>query len=336
MRRLILALVALLLAAPALADEPPRCELGRPIVFAGLDYDSARFHNAVAAFILERGYGCAVAEKEGSVIPLLAAMADGAVDVNMEIWKDSITEAWEQAEAAGKVVDLGVNFADAVQGWFVPRYLTDGPAAPAPDLASVTDLARHKALFRDPDEPDRGRFYNCIAGWNCEIVNTRKLHAYGLDDDFVNFRPNSAAALDAAIMAAVLRERPIVFYYWGPTWLLGKLADKVRMLEEPPFDPEIWRELSESEAPTRATAYPTVAVDIGANAAFVAAAPTLARFLAAYQTSQAQVSEALAYMDDHAATPEEAAEFFLAAHPETWTQWVPPEVAQRVRMALGV
>ncbi|HET6520436.1 MAG TPA: hypothetical protein VFG47_11570, partial [Geminicoccaceae bacterium] len=47
-----------LTATPALAaDEPPRCELDRPVVFSGLDYDSARFHNAVARRIIEAGYG---------------------------------------------------------------------------------------------------------------------------------------------------------------------------------------------------------------------------------------------------------------------------------------
>ena len=53
------------------------------------------------------------------------------------------------------------------------------------------------------------------------MVNSKKLVAYGLDDDLHNFR-GSGEALDAAVESAVLQGQPILFYYWGPTWLLGK------------------------------------------------------------------------------------------------------------------
>ncbi|MEZ5855277.1 MAG: glycine betaine ABC transporter substrate-binding protein [Hyphomicrobiaceae bacterium] len=44
-------------------------------------------------------------------------------------------------------------------------------------------------MFKDPEELSKGRFYNCIAGWQCEVTNTKKLYAYGLLKDFTNFRP---------------------------------------------------------------------------------------------------------------------------------------------------
>ena len=327
--------LALFTAGAASAQEPPACEVDRPVAFAGLDYDSAQFHNAVARFIIQHGYGCAVDEAPGTVIPLLNGMARGDVDVNMEIWKDNVTEAWERALQAGQVVDLGVNFPDAVQGWFIPRYLVEGPDAPAPDLRSVADLPRYKDLFADPEEPGKGRFYNCIAGWNCEIVNTKKLAAYGLDAFFTNFRPGTAAALDAAIESAILRRRPILFYYWGPTWLLGKIGDRILMLEEPVYDPVIWKALADQEHPTAATAYPVVPVHVGANAEFAQAAPRLTAFLTAYETTGELVSQALAYMQDNNASADQAAANFLRRNERVWTRWVPPEVAARVQAALG-
>jgi glycine betaine/proline transport system substrate-binding protein len=323
-------------AAAALAQDQaaPACEIDRPVVFAGLGYDSAEFHNALAGFIIEHGYGCAVDSLPGEVIPLLNGLARGDVDVNMEIWKDNITEAWVKAEEAGEVVDLGINFPDAIQGWYVPKYMVEGPDAPAPKLRSVSDLPQYAELFSDPEEPGKGRFYNCIAGWNCELVNSRKLVAYGLDDEFTNFRPGTGTALDAAIESAILRQRPIFFYYWGPTWLLGKIGKEVVMLDEPDYDPEVWKTLAETENPTAATAYPTVAVHVGANAKFAESAPTLVAFLTAYETTGDMVSEALAFMQDHGSTPAEAAVNFLGTHEEVWTKWVPADVAERVKAAL--
>lgn len=71
---------------PAFAEEP-ECDLDRPMVFAGLDWDSAQFHNEVARYILEEGYGCRTDAIPGSTMSMLAAMARGDVDVTMEIWK---------------------------------------------------------------------------------------------------------------------------------------------------------------------------------------------------------------------------------------------------------
>ncbi|MCY7264904.1 glycine betaine ABC transporter substrate-binding protein, partial [Pseudomonas protegens] len=76
-----------------------------------------------------------------------------------------------------------------------------GIAAKAPDLKSVDQLSDPKIveLFRDPEEPTKGRFLNCPSGWTCEGVNTAKLQAYKLDGNYVNFRPGTGTALDAAI-----------------------------------------------------------------------------------------------------------------------------------------
>ncbi len=325
----VAALAALSSAGPASATS---CDIARPIVLGGLDYDSAAFGNAVAKAILSKGYGCKIDILPGSVLPLLAGLARGDVDVVMEVWTANPAEAWVKAERDGKVVRLGTNFADAQQGWFVPRYVVDGADAPAPGLRSVADLPGHKSLFADPEEPGKGRFYNCPAGWQCELINSRKLRAYGLDRDFTNFRPGTGEALAAAEEGAVRRRKPVLFYYWSPTWLLGKY-DFV-MLREPPFDPAVWDALSAGDAKA-ATAYPTSEVVIGANAAFAGQAPNVAALFRNWRLSSAVVGEALAYMRERRATADEAAARFLESHPEIWTGWVPEDVAARIRSGSG-
>ena len=199
---------AILLALLGVATYPARaaaCELDRPVVLAGLDYDSAAFDNAVAKLILTKGYGCKVDIVPGTVLPLVNGLARGDIDILMEVWTANPAEAWVKAEREGKAVRLGINFADTREGWFVPRYVVEGPKAPAPDLKAVQDLARHKGLFADAEEPRKGRFYNCPAGWQCEVINSKKLQAYGLTGSFTNFRPGTGEALAAAIEGAVRR-----------------------------------------------------------------------------------------------------------------------------------
>lgn len=331
--RLLAALICLGLCIGPVTAAAPSCEIDRPVRLSGLDWDSDRFHVAVVTFILEHGFGCKSEVTTGTTIPLISGLVRGDLDVIMEIWKDNITEIWEKGEKAGKTVLLGVNYPDAVQGWFVPRYLVEGDKAPAKGLKHVNDLPAHKHLFSDPEEPERGRFYNCKLGWSCEIVNTKKLGAYGLEAHYTNFRPGTGSALAAAIASAYTRRKPILYYYWGPSWVLGKY-DAV-MLEEPPYDAAVWRIMAQNAKPKQAVAYPPVAVYIGANTGFVKAAPGLVRFFRAYRTTNALVSEALVYLQEtKGASPRDAALHFLKTHGAVWTKWLPPEAAARVQAAL--
>jgi glycine betaine/proline transport system substrate-binding protein len=332
---LLLALSELLHGTAASAAA--KCETAKPIVFGGLDWDSNAFHTAVAQLIIKHGYGCEVDLIPGTTIPLHAGLARGDIDVLMEVWPGSNPPSWEEGVAKGVLVSLGVNVPDAVQAWFVPRYLVEGENAQAKGLISVSDLPRFKDVFRDPEEPSKGRFYNCIAGWQCEVMNTKKLHAYGLTEHFTNFRPGTGAALSAAIESSIRRKRPIFFYYWGPTWLLGKIEKDVVRIEEPAYDETKWNALQAVTDPTAAkdaTAYPVVRIDIGARKDFVERTPKIAAFLKAYTTSDALVSAALAHMQETGGTADDAARDFLMKNGDVWRAWVPSDVAERVSAQL--
>src|SRR5690606_30020486 len=119
--------------------------LRRPIVFGDLDWESAQVANWIARLVLEAGFGCDTDAIPGTVVPIYQGAVRGDVDVIMEVWTDNVPDLWTEAVAAGVVVEAGVAFDDALQGWFVPRYLVEGdpergiePAAPG--LRSVFDL----------------------------------------------------------------------------------------------------------------------------------------------------------------------------------------------------
>ena len=341
-------LLAGLMAAPAFvmasshgALAQDDCDgLGRPIVLAGLDWDSNSFNNGVAAYILENGYGCDTESIPGSTIPLLNGMIRGDIDVTMEMWIPNVKDAWDAAVKDGTVAAVGTSYPDATQAWYVPKYMVEGDDAPAAGLTSVSEMPQYKDLFEDPEEPGKGRFYNCILGWGCEVVNTKKLRAYGLTDAFTNFRPGTGGALASAIESAILREEPIFFYYWGPTWVLGKVGNQVVALEEPAYEEATWTELGEMAvedvtSDTPATAYPTIPVSIAVNAEFQQEAPTVVEFLGKYSLNAQIISEALAYMQDETATADEAAEWWLRNNVDTWKSWLPEDVASKVRTSLN-
>jgi len=318
----------------------PTCEIQRPIVFGGLDWESNTFHVEVAKFILEHGYGCETDVIPGSSLPILTALGRGDIDVMMEVWAQNIQEVWNQLLEDKKAVKAGVNFPDAVQGFYVPSYLVHGDESRniepfAPKLTSVKQLGDYWQIFKDPEQPDKGRFYNCILGWTCETLNTKKLTVYGLDEFYVNFRPGAGAALATAISSSYKRGIPFVAYYWGPTWVLGQF-DLVK-LKEPAYQKDIWEAFVKDKYPSQTTAYPDVEVLTGLNYDFAQKAPELVGFFSKYRTTNSIVSKALAFTQTkEGRTPKDAAIEFLKTKQDVWSGWVDPEKTTLIKKALGI
>lgn len=307
----------------------PGCDQKRQeIRFADAGWDSAKFHNAVAGYIAESGYGYTWREVSGGTTVLHEGLLKDEVDVHMEVWTANIP-AYEVDVAAGKLKEMGVNYDDNIQGIYVPRYVIEGDPErgiepSAPDLHTVRDLQNYKDVFPDDEDPGKGRIYGSIPGWEADTVMYNKYKAYGLDHNYVYFRPGSDAALSAALTSAYEKGVPIASYYWEPTWLLGKY-DFV-LLEDEPYDPKLY--------PEGKTAFPSVRIAIATSNQFYEDNPDFCAFLSNYETSSALTSEALAHMQDTGASYEETAKWFLQQHDDLLDQWLTPDVAAKVRGAV--
>jgi len=200
-------------------------------------------------------------------------------------------------------------------------------------LKSVADLPRYKDVFRDPEDPSRGRFLNSPTGWTSEIVNSQKLKAYKLTDSFVNFRTGSGAALDAEVASSIRRGKPVLFYYWSPTPLLGRF--KLVKLEEPTFNAEAWKTLSDAKNPNPiGTRSMPARLAIGVSAPFKAQYPQLVSVFEKVDLPIDLLNGILGEMSEKRTPPRQVAEAFLKDHPDVWQQWVPIDVATKVKGAL--
>ncbi|HEX78918.1 MAG TPA: ABC transporter substrate-binding protein [Dehalococcoidia bacterium] len=294
-----------------------------PLTFADLDWDSAQVHNRIAAFILEHGYGYEINYNFGSTVPMFVGLTDGSNDISMEIWVENQQEAYDEAIAEGTVVDLGGNYLDNWQGFLVPTYMIEDGDLPA-DI-SVDNISDYWELFQDPEDPTKGRFYSCIAGWQCELINEEKFGVYGLDEYFNIFLPGTGAALLTSMVSAYESHEPWFGYYRSPTPALG-LYD-MTVVAEPAYDEAVW------EA-NHGCSYPAVNVNICVTASLPDRAPEVVEFLEKYDTSAAMTNAALAFMESNEATAEEAAVFFLQEYESVWTQWVPSDIVDKVKEAL--
>ncbi len=324
-------LAALVFASPAEAA----CPGGKTVRFAGLNWESGEFLTAVARQILERGYGCTTETVPGNTVTLEQALGTDDIQVIAEEWV-SRSDTWKKAADAGHVRAVGHPFEGASEGWYVPDYVVEGPGATTPDLRDVSQLsqAKYLRLFADSEQPDRGRFLNCPSGWTCEGVNTAKLHAYGLDQRYVDFRPGTGPAMDAAITAAYAQKRPILFYYWSPSAIAGKL--KLHRLQEPAWTAACWSDLtSHTGRHDQGCAAPPAEIAYGVSAPFAARAPELVAVLEKATVPIDVLNANLVAIADHHADPDAQALAFLKARPDLWQGWVDAATAQRIRASLA-
>ncbi|MFQ6181676.1 ABC transporter substrate-binding protein [Sinorhizobium meliloti] len=337
--RLTFAAAGLMLAASASGANASYCGDGKTVTFAGIDWESGAFITEVMKTILSKGYDCQVDSIPGNSVTLEQATANNDVQIFAEEWLGR-SDVWNKAVEEKKVVAVGKTFVGASEGWFVPDYVVHGdPArnieAKAPDLKSVSQLTDPKIaeIFADPEEPSKGRFLNCPSGWTCEGVSTAKLEAYKLDEAYVNFRPGTGTALDAAITSAYLQGEPILFYYWSPTAIMGKF--KLIQLEEPAYNEACWKELSSANGKRdEGCAFPSVDVAYGVNSTFASEAPEIVEILEKATFPLEEVNASLAYMADNKVDATAAAAEFLKTKGDVWSKWVSEEARGKIEAGL--
>jgi glycine betaine/proline transport system substrate-binding protein len=317
-----------LLILPSCSNSKPPASQAKVIKFDEVGWDSIRFHNAVARFIVEKAFGYQTEEVSGSTPITYPALKKGDIDVLMEMWTDNVP-TYDKDIAAKELVELGVNFKDDAQGVYVPRYVIQGDSKRgikpmAPDLHKVADLAKYKAVFADPETPGKGRLYGAIPGWNIDKVLHKKFLYLGLDKTFTYFSPGSDAALAAAFTSAYEKGKPIAGYYWEPTWLSGKY-DMVRLGDEP-YNAATFNDGIGD--------IPSVRVTIVATNSLPQRAPEVVEFLKHYATSSQLTAAALAYMYETKADYATTAKWFLQKQPELWAKWLPADKVALVQAAL--
>ncbi len=338
MKKRFLVLPFLAMLALTGCSSAPAEETGGHIKMADANWDSIKFHNAVVGYIAETAYNYTWEEVPGSSTITYEALKTGDIDVYTEIWTDNIA-TYEEDKASGAIDEKGVNFGDAIQGLYVPRYVIEGDEergieALAPDLETIQDLLNYVDVFENPDIEGMGRIYGAIPGWMADNILRNQTEYYGLantdgndeGEPFEYFAPGSDAALAAMFTEAYEAGEPIVGYYWEPTWLIGKY-DFVRLTNDEPFNADTFQDGIGD--------WPTSNVTLAVRDGFAEENTELDAFLSKYGTNSAMTSEALAYMLDTGSDYVETAKWFLAQHTDLVEAWLPAEDAEVVISSLN-
>ena len=319
------AVMALLLTSGVTLAECGKVTVGE------MNWNSARVIANVEKFILEAGYGCEVELVQTATVPAMTSMVEkGEPDIASEIWINSVRESFDNGVAEGRIVSAGNVLSDGgVEAWWVPAYFAEA----YPEIRTVQQVMDNAELFQDPEDPSKGRFYNCPSGWACKIINTNLFRAYSLGDTFNDFDPGSAEGLSGAIAKAYERGEPWFGYYWAPTAILGKYP--MVMIELAGFDAEghTCNTREDCDVP-HAGRYPPSAVLAVTTQAFADSHPDEFAFLGNISFPNDVMNAVLAWGEDNQAEGNEMAGYFMVKHEALWSSWLPADVAAKVKAAL--
>lgn len=304
------------------------------VTIAEMNWSSAALMASVDRYILEHGYGCEANLVAGDTMPTGTSMIEkGQPDIAPELWSNGLREPLDKGVAEGRLKYAGDSLSDGgEEGFWVPKFLVDKD----PSLATIAGIKANAAMFKHPEDPEASMFMGCPAGWNCQISGNNLFTALELDKSgFKIVDPGSGAALAGAIAKAYERQEAWFGYYWAPTAVLGKY-EMVKVDFGSGIDKAHYEEcITQAEcAEPKPTMYPPSAVQSVTTAEFAERAPEAYSYIASRSFTNAKMNKLLAWMEENQADGATAAEHFLMTDTATWTAWVAPEVAEKIKAAL--
>lgn len=292
------------------------------IVIIEHSWESAALQPEIVAFVIENGYQYPASTLLVEPLAIEAALSSGSADVAMEIWLPNNVEIYNQALEGGSALDLGESIDDTWQGFGMPQFVKDAN----PGLVSVFDLPDYVEVFETIDSEGKVRFVDCVPGWACEVVNVEKWEGYGLAEHIHSVKPGSEAALVADLSRSYAQAEPWLGYVWGPS--LISIDYEMYVLEEPEYTDECWET-------DKACGYPLTEVKKLVAPSLEERAPEVTEFLRRWYLSTEELVDVSKWMSASGNSTPDGAIYYLQTFPQTWKQFVPPDVATKVEAALA-
>ena len=305
------------------------------VQIAAMNWASAQLMASVDKIILEEGYGCNVELVPGDTMPTFTSLNEkGEPDIAPELWINAVREPLKIALEEGRLQSANDGPISGLgEGWWVPPYVLEKH----PDLKTVLDVLERPDLFPDAEDPSKGAFVGCPAGWGCQLTNANLFRGFKMaEKGWKLVDPGSAAGLDGSMSKAVNREENWFGYYWSPTALIGrhkmvKLDFGVPFVGSEHWDGCIVKPEQDCADPqpsswTKSEVHTVVTNDFAENAG-----SEVMEYLKNRVFPGDIMNGMLVYMDENQAEGADAAEEFLRLHGDVWESWVSSDAAMKVK-----
>ena len=305
------------------------------VTIADMNWDSATFVANVDSFILQHGFGCKTQlVPSETVLAAKSILMQGKPDIIPEIRRNALQGGLEHGIEKDKIKFVGkVLYEGGLEGFWVPEYMVEKE----PSLATIEGIRKHAYLFKRPDLGNKMPFFNCSPNLRCQNAVKHLFTALNLKQVGFELTPtDNVTGLSGAIAHAYAKKLPWIGYYWSPTAVLG-FYKMVRIDFNSGTHREYFNECIDKPVckNPKVTMFPPHAVDTVVTTQFAQRAPAIIDYLAARRFSNQDMNQLMAWKVSHNANGEQMMVRFLSQYESQWTQWVSPQVANKVRQALA-
>lgn len=192
-----------LLAAPAVAD-------GGPIKIAVNEWTGQNLSARIAGAVLTE-MGQTVEYVTAGAVPQFAAIAEGSLHFQPEVWDNNVGDIFPKAVEAGDINVVGELGLEPLEGWFYPPYMEET----CPGLPSYEALYDCAQAFAAADTFPNGRLITYPADWGTRSAEQIK----AMDLPYQPVAGGSEGAMLAEMKSAVAAKQPMLMMFWQPHWI---------------------------------------------------------------------------------------------------------------------
>ncbi|MCP9483397.1 ABC transporter substrate-binding protein [Shimia sp. CNT1-13L.2] len=147
-------------------------------------------------------------------VPQIAALAEGSLHFQPELWTNNVGDIYPKAIESGDIKVVGGLGLEPQEGWIYPPYMEEMcPGLPA--YEALYDCAQ---AFAAADTFPNGRLITYPADWGTRSADLVEL----IDLPFKPVPGGSEGAMLAELKSAVTAKQPILMMMWQPHWVFAE------------------------------------------------------------------------------------------------------------------
>ena len=241
-------------------------------------------------------------------LPQFAAIAQGDLHVQPEVWTNSVTDAYTDGLASGDIVGFGGLGLSPQEGWIFPPYM--GEKCPGlPDYRALYDCAQ---AFSAAETFPNGRLITYPADWGTRSKDV--VEAIGLP--FTPVAGGSEGAMVAEMNSAIAAGEPILMMFWQPHWMFA--VHDLDWIEWNPVEGEC---VEESQEKDTACGFQQATVDKVASKVAVEEWPGAIRLLESFSLTNSDHNHMINEVDEVGRDLAEVVQEWLDMNEATWKAW---------------
>ncbi len=299
------AVIGAAFGAPAAAQAP---ESADPIRIAVNEWTGQVLSaNITGALLKKMGYNVELVI--AGALPQLAAIGQGELDLNPEVWDNSVTEAYTNGVASGDIVVAGELGLEPREGWIYPPYMEEL----CPGLPSYKALFDCAQAFGTAETFPNGRLIGYPADWGTRDIDV--VNAIGLPFNVVP--GGSEGAMVAELKGAVAAKEPILMMFWQPHWLFAE--EELTFVEWNKSDAVCVEETQQKDT---ACGFAQAHVLKLQDREFATKYPAAAAMVAKLTLTNAEQNQMILEVDQKGRTVDEVVAEWMTANEAKWSTWL--------------